>query len=505
MRKYIIENETLMKEWDWELNNKDEIFPDKVSYGANKKPLPHWICQKCGHKWQDSAGHRTNGRGCPVCGHKKAGKTQILTTIARHGSFASLHPDLLVYWSDKNIDKPNEITEYCNKKQIWKCKDCGYEWQATTGSMIRGRRCPRCALERKKITRHNTEMAKNGSFADNCPELLKEWDYETNSLAGINPNEIPVSYQKPVAWICSKCGKKFKSYTYTRKNGADCPYCLQRKNFSLPEKLIYFYVKQTYPDTIPNYKPDFLKPREIDIFVPSLNVGIEYDGRIYHKKTERDIRKIKQCAEHGIKLYRIREERSERIDMDNVFQMEKRDDYLGMLKYLKRELNLNIDPDKVDIQSDLIKIHADINKYIMQNSLGKLFPDLTNELDNDLNLGLNPFMISANSELKVFWKCSKGHSYSTRICERTQRKRGCPYCAGRIAIKGENDLKTLRPDVAKYWDYTKNEKMPEDYKAKSSINVYWECPTCHAKWNCKISTMTKRKNLCLECFKKENQ
>lgn len=45
---------------------------------------------------------------------------------------------------------------------------------------------------------------------------------------------------------------------------------------------------------------------------------------------------------------------------------------------------------------------------------------------------------------KAWWICPKGHSYQARVSNRTILHRGCPYCAGRYAIKGENDLATVK-------------------------------------------------------------
>ena len=46
----------------------------------------------------------------------------------------------------------------------------------------------------------------------------------------------------------------------------------------------------------------------MDIFIPSKNIGIEYDGEYFHKNIQiRDLKKNKQCLENNIKLYRIRE------------------------------------------------------------------------------------------------------------------------------------------------------------------------------------------------------
>ena len=49
---------------------------------------------------------------------------------------------------------------------------------------------------------------------------------------------------------------------------------------------------------------------ELDIYIPSIKVGIEYDGRVFHSSKSnklRDARKYSICKSHGIKLIRIYE------------------------------------------------------------------------------------------------------------------------------------------------------------------------------------------------------
>lgn len=76
---------------------------------------------------------------------------------------------------------------------------------------------------------------------------------------------------------------------------------------SVPEIAVFYYLRRYYPDTIKLSSGDFLKC-EIDVYVPSLKVGIEYDGVAWHKgKKERDERKGILCRKHGIRLIRIRE------------------------------------------------------------------------------------------------------------------------------------------------------------------------------------------------------
>lgn len=49
---------------------------------------------------------------------------------------------------------------------------------------------------------------------------------------------------------------------------------------------------------------------ELDIYIPSIHTGIEFDGANWHQSDdqyERDIRKYKLCQENHVKLIRIKE------------------------------------------------------------------------------------------------------------------------------------------------------------------------------------------------------
>lgn len=59
---------------------------------------------------------------------------------------------------------------------------------------------------------------------------------------------------------------------------------------SFPQRIVYECIKAYYPKAIFNYRPDFMKNKntglnyEIDIWIPELNVAIEYDGFPFHSK-----------------------------------------------------------------------------------------------------------------------------------------------------------------------------------------------------------------------------
>lgn len=44
------------------------------------------------------------------------------------------------------------------------------------------------------------------------------------------------------------------------------------------EQSLFLLVKKTYSDAIFQYRPEWLSPQSLDIYIPKLNVGIEYQG-----------------------------------------------------------------------------------------------------------------------------------------------------------------------------------------------------------------------------------
>ncbi|MBO5078747.1 MAG: hypothetical protein J6B67_03575 [Oscillospiraceae bacterium] len=104
---------------------------------------------------------------------------------------------------------------------------------------------------------------------------------------------------------------------------------------------------------------------------------------------------------------------------------------------------------------------------------------LMEEWDWDRNTELDPDKLSWCSGKYVWWKCKDGHRYKSPISRRAYGS-GCPYCSGRIAIEGENDLATLYPEIAKQWHYKKNAPIsPNQIKAKSNKMMWWICENGH--------------------------
>ena len=109
------------------------------------------------------------------------------------------------------------------------------------------------------------------------------------------------------------------------------------------------------------------------------------------------------------------------------------------------------------------------------------------------NGDLTPDEITSGSQRKVWWRCDRGHEWQATIKSRAQGG-GCPICAGRVVIPGENDLKSFSPALAEQWDREKNGILgPDQVSVFSNRRVWWKCSRGHT-WQAKISARVTRRS-----------
>lgn len=131
----------------------------------------------------------------------------------------------------------------------------------------------------------------------------------------------------------------------------------------------------------------------------------------------------------------------------------------------------------------------------LANTAGLLkdYSELMKKYDFERNKGLNLDTLTARSSKKVWWKCPKcGNSWLATIASQNDKiKHGCPYCSGRLVVKGKNDLLSQYPDIVKkYWDYDRNKIKPDEVASQSGQKVWWHCPVGH-KWKATVSNKVK--------------
>lgn len=115
------------------------------------------------------------------------------------------------------------------------------------------------------------------------------------------------------------------------------------------------------------------------------------------------------------------------------------------------------------------------------NDLKTLNPELAMEWDAEKNTDRNPEDVMPGSGIRVWWKCKEGHSWDAIINTRAVRGNGCPYCEGRKAWPGFNDLATTMPEVAAQWDYERNGDLkPTEILSGCDKRVWWKCSRGHS-------------------------
>ncbi|MBR3396428.1 MAG: hypothetical protein IKG70_01075 [Lachnospiraceae bacterium] len=81
------------------------------------------------------------------------------------------------------------------------------------------------------------------------------------------------------------------------------------------ELSLFYAVKEKYPDTLYQYRPEWLGRQSLDLYIPSLSTAIEYQGIQHYlpvdffggeealtQRRELDLQKRKLCEENGIRL-----------------------------------------------------------------------------------------------------------------------------------------------------------------------------------------------------------
>ncbi|MBO7609579.1 MAG: hypothetical protein J6S96_05200 [Muribaculaceae bacterium] len=143
-------------------------------------------------------------------------------------------------------------------------------------------------------------------------------------------------------------------------------------NHSLPQALIFYFIHMFFPDTLSNYRPNWLKNRktlanlEIDIWIPSKRIGIEYDGfRSHCEETQvslekatlissaSEIDKLITILERGSIVHSSSKHINYQLDYVSEYN-----EYILLLKQLEETINKILEylgiTSRIEINDDII-------------------------------------------------------------------------------------------------------------------------------------------------------
>ena len=240
----------LAQYWD---KRRNEVLPNEVAWQTNKQ---FWFICEHGHEFSATLNNISNGKWCPYCSGQKVGYGNSLQDV---------NPKLAAEWNqEKNKNKASEVRPGSNKKAWWICSE-GHEWEATISSRNSGNGCPYCS---------NKLVGYGNSLGDLYPNLIDEID---RSKSDVDPYALGAYTDTSVWWICKR-GHSWKAPVRRRTSeGSGCRYCTAQT--SSPEIRLFTELKALFPDAKGREKVNGF---EVDVIIPSLGLGIEYDGSYFH-------------------------------------------------------------------------------------------------------------------------------------------------------------------------------------------------------------------------------
>lgn len=323
------------------LNGKNTI--ENVTIKSAK--MITWICNK-GHIWQARPYNNIKSPHCPICTGK---------IITKETSLGGKHPDLVAAFSTKNKQTIFEVSELSSKNYIWECEK-GHEYKARPSVKVKAvnkhwcpvcngvetdLNCPECGVvfpNKIGLATHMRVVHDSGikkCKIKGCENTVKEYSKTCSEHAGISrkitkqefdekiqlivdksPVKCITDYEEylnnkaDIIWECDK-GHVFKrTFQSSYNNSASCPIC-HPKGISLLETEIVEFIESLGFEVERNTRGP-IKPLEIDIFIPSQRVGIEFNGLYWHSELFKDkkyhLNKLRAAQAANIRLVNMFED-----------------------------------------------------------------------------------------------------------------------------------------------------------------------------------------------------
>ena len=289
--RYISSSNAVRKGLEKFIEEARDVHGDKYDYSkvnyVNNKTKVCIICPEHGEFWQRPDKHILRKQGCPYCsGNAKRDINSFIEDAKK------VH--------NGKYDYSKSVYNGIHEKLCIICPEHGEFWQSPNDH-LHGQGCPMC--KGRKIWNTRGRLPIDTIKKRLYEKYGDEYDYSLFTEYLNNRTKIPV--------ICKKHGVFYVSVN-NHLRGRLCPHCSHLE--SRPENEIYEYIcKFIQEDNIIRRDRTVLNGKELDIFIPSLSVAIEYNGLRWHseefnKDKNYHLNKLKECNEKGINLIQIFED-----------------------------------------------------------------------------------------------------------------------------------------------------------------------------------------------------
>jgi hypothetical protein len=320
---------------------------------------------------------------------------------------------------------PKDVTVSFNKKAWWLCSK-GHEWEALVYSRSKGNGCPYCAGN--KVNDENCLQSVN-------PSLAKEWHPTKNG--SLTPRDVTVGSHKKAWWQCSR-GHEWEAVIHSRNNEHGCPYCVGKK---VNDENCLQTINPTLAKEWHSTKNGSLTPRDVTVSSSKkvwwqCSKGHEWESLVSNRSNGSG---CPYCV-------------GKKVNNENCLQTINP----TLAKEWHPTKNGNLTPKDVTIGSgkrawwQCSKEHeweASVgnrskgngcpycggDKVNDENCLQKVNQALAKEWHPTKNGNLTPRDVTVGSHKKVWWQCSRGHEWDTKVNDRNSGS-GCPKCHSQTSL-----------------------------------------------------------------------
>lgn len=473
----------LLKEYDYEENEKHNIDIDNLTGGSSKDI--YWICSKCGEKFIRSINRRMHSKQCPNCWKTRVvkGKNDLYTWCLNNGEFGK---KLMEEFNEAENNISIHNISYGSQKKIkWRCKN-NHKWTANVITRTAHKSgCPYCSA---------------GSIS-----LSEKFIY--NALSSVIPN-MEENYRLP-----------------TKLGGYELDICIPDLKVAI-EYDGYFWHEKPYngeyaEGSIEQYKTDICKQFGVRL-IHIYDGGDTYEPTIFNNiinfKIDKKLKyeQLKLVIQLLLKEFNVEDTINYELIKEytiKTYNIIKYEDTLAyqcpeLLEEWDYEENKLYTPETISAKSQN-KVHWVCKKCKQKweatvlhrstykrgcpvcsnhkviegiNDLQTLFPNIAKEWHPTLNKK-KPTEVPAGNCDRIYWICSKcgygeNGEWQVMTYHRTHNKSGCPVCANVKVMTKFNDLQTVYPELAKEYHSTLNSKPVTEISATWHRKVYWQCTKC---------------------------
>lgn len=321
-------------------------------------------------------------------------------------------------------------------------------------------------------------------FADQHPDMAEEWCYAKN--CGWGPEDFAYASSVKAWWTCPKCHRDYKTtFANRHMSRCACPYCASKITCeeTALTTLAPEIASQWHPTKNGKRKPsEFMCYSGKKVWWQCPKATDHVWRSVIAARTMSDSEGAGCPFCHGLKVSDSNSLQLLNAEKAKEWHPTKN----GFLTPLQITPSSQIKVWWLCSKGHSYKQSPDQKRgcpfctgkrVAVSKSLEVVHPKLAKEWHPTKNERLKPKHILPGHNKRAWWQCAKdkNHEWQQSPMARSGRGLGCPFCAGK-RVTPENCLATKNPSLAKQWDYTKNEKTPEQIHSSSNKKVWWICP-----------------------------